>query len=61
MEKQSLKRRFKMIVYNHAVIVWTKDGKGKIFNDIQKADKYYQACEYAKKEPIWQRIEQRKV
>ena len=44
-----------MFIYENAVVIWTKDGKGKVYNNIPKADKYFQECELKKKRPIWVR------
>lgn len=44
-----------MIVYENAVIVWTNE-KGSVFNDITKADKYFEEAEEKGLNPMWQRI-----
>ena len=45
-----------MFIYNESVVVWTDDGKGKVFNDIPKADKYFQRMIDAEQNPCWERI-----
>ena len=44
-----------MKIYNGSVIIWTADG-GKVFNDITKADRYFDEQMKAKKNPCWERV-----
>jgi len=45
-----------MFIYNQSVVVWTDDGKGKVLNDIPKADKYFAQKVKANQNPCWERI-----
>ena len=50
-----------MFIYNESVVVWTKDGNGRIFNDVPKADKYFAHMVKADQNPCWERIIRRHV
>lgn len=43
-----------MKIYENSVIVWT-DKENRIFNDIPKADKYFDKMK--KYNPVWQRVQ----
>ena len=45
-----------MFIYNQSVVVWTDDVKGKVLNDIPKADKYFAQKVKANQNPCWERI-----
>lgn len=44
-----------MKIYDGSIIIWC-NGEGKAFNDVKKADKYFEKMNKGKNEVVWQRV-----